>query len=156
MSDILHKIQLKKEALARQSQALESPDLQKKIEDYQYWSTHLPILKKEIEALIGDALDGTGADTASSKRGRKRGVAALLDADVQVQITELIKGSPDGLAGSKIAEKIHATNWPDRPISTIYQKVTKILNADQELSDGTRKYRKEGQLRNTKWFFVRA
>ena len=75
---------------------------------------------------------------------------------MQVQITDLLKGSPDGLAGSKIAEKIHASNWPARPISTIYQKVTRILNADQELSDGTHKYRKDGQLRNTKWFFVRA
>ena len=108
------------------------------------------------EALIGEALDGAGADTPSSKRGRKRGVADLLATDVHVQITDLLKGSPDGLADSKIAEKIHAGNWPDRPISTIYQKVTKILNADQELPDGTRKYRKDGQLRNTKWFFVRA
>ncbi len=152
----LEKIQLKREALAKQAQALESPDLLKKIEDYKYWSAHLPILKKEIEDLIGEALDGAGADTASSKRGRKRGVTALLDADVQVQITELLKRSPYGLAGSKIAETIHASNWPDRPVSTIYQKVTKILNADQELSDGTRKYRKDGQLRNTKWFYVRA
>ena len=156
MSDILHKIQLKKEALARQAQALESPELQKKLQDYQYWSTHLPILKKEIEALIGEALDGAGADATSSKRGRKRGVTALLDADVEARITELLKGSPDGLAGSKIAETIHSTNWPDRPVSTIYQKVTKILNADQGLSDGTRKYRKQGELRNTKWFIVRS
>jgi len=154
MSDIFQKIQLKKDALAKQALALESPDLLKKIQDYQYWSAHLPILKKEIEALIGEALDGTGGDTASSKRGRKRGVAALLDADVQVRITDLLKGSPDGLAGSKIAETIHSTNWPDRPVSTIYQKVTKILNADQGLSDGTRKYRRQGELRNTKWFIV--
>jgi hypothetical protein len=156
MSDILQKIQLKREALARQAQALESPELQQKIQDYQYWSTHLPILKKEIEALIGEALDGAGADTASSKRGRKGRAASVVEADLQAKISDLLKGSPDGLAGSKIAEKIHATNWPDRPISTIYQKVTKILNADQELPDGTRKYRKDGQLRNTKWFFVRA
>jgi hypothetical protein len=156
MSDILKKIQLRRDELARQTQALESPDLQKKIQDYQYWSTYLPILKKEIEALLGEALDGAGADAASSKRGRKRGVAALLDADVEVQITDLLKGSADGLAGSKIAETIHATNWPDRPVSTIYQKVTKILNADQGLSEGTRKYRKQGELRNTKWFIVRS
>jgi hypothetical protein len=114
------------------------------------------MLSSTGEVLIGEALDGAGADTASSKRGRKRSVAALLDADVQARITDLLKGSPDGSAGSKIAEKIHAANWPDRPISTIYRKVTKILNDDQELSDGTRKYRNDGQLRNTKWFLKRG
>jgi hypothetical protein len=156
MSDILQKIQLKKEALAKQAQALESPDLQKKIQDYQYWSTHLPILKKEIETLIGESLDEGSADHSQSKRGRKKGVASLAESDVEAKISELLKGSPDGLAGSKIADLIHAANWPERPRSTIYQKVNKILNADQELPDVDRKYRKQGELRNTKWFTVRA
>jgi hypothetical protein len=156
MSDILQKIQLRKEALAKQVQTLESAELQKKIQDYQYWSAHLPILKKEIESLIGESLDEASADPSQSKRGRKKGVASLVESDVEAKISELLKGSPDGLAGSKIADLIHASNWPERPRSTIYQKVNKILKADQELPDVDRKYRREGQLKKTKWFIARA
>jgi len=150
MSDIFQKIQLKKDALAKQALALESPDLLKKIEDYKYWSVHLPILKKEIEDLIGEPLQAVGDTPTSSKRSRKRGLA-LVDGDVELQITEILKASPEGLAGAKIAEKLQLSHWQDKQVGTVYLKVTKILNADQMRVDGERKFRKEGQLRNSRW-----
>ena len=74
MSDILQRIQQRKEELARQVQALENPDLQKKIEDYRFWSNQLPILRNEIEALIGESLEEEVAAKAASNRGRRKGV----------------------------------------------------------------------------------
>lgn len=154
MSDILQQIQQRKEDLARQVQALENPDLQKKIEDYRFWSNQLPILRKEIEALIGESLEEGVTAKAASNRGRRKGVPRLDDADVEAKIAEALQASAGGLAASEIAAKIHSAEWSDRPLSSIYQKVAKILNADQQLAEGSRKYRRTGELRNTKWFAV--
>ncbi len=66
----------------------------------------------------------------------------------------LLRASAGGLAASEIAAKIHSADWPDRPLSSIYQKVSKILNTDQQVAVEIRKYRKTGELRNTKWFAV--
>jgi hypothetical protein len=154
MSDILKRIQQRKEELARQVLALENPELQKKIEDYRFWSNQLPILKKEIEALIGESLEEEVTAKTASNRGRKKGAPRLVDAEVEAKIAELLRASVGGLAASEIAAKIHSVDWPDRPLSSIYQRVSKILNADQQLAAGSRKYRKTGELRNTKWFAV--
>lgn len=152
MSDILQRIQQRKEDLARQVQALENPDLQKKIEDYRFWSNQLPILRKEIEALIGESLEEEVTAKAASNRGRRKGVPRLVDAEVEAKVDELLRASAGGLAASEIAAKIHSAEWPDRPLSSVYQKVSKILNTDQQVAVEIRKYRKTGELRNTKWF----
>jgi hypothetical protein len=148
MSDILQKIQLKKEALAKQAQALESPDLQKKIQDYQYWSTHLPILKKEIESLIGESLD-EAASPAKSARGRRKGSPSVSDEVMKQKIIEtLAKAASDGLAAVGIRDEI-SKDFKEVAESTIYQKVSNILKT----GEGDQ-FRKTGELKKTKWFLV--
>jgi len=84
-----------------------------------------------------------GDATTSLKQGHKRGVA-LVDSNAELQITEILKASPERLAGSKIPVKLQLSHWQDKQFCAVYHKVTAILNADQGLSESCRKYGREG------------
>lgn len=152
MTDIQQIIDLRKEELARQVRELDNPELQKKIEDYKFWSRQLPILKAEIEALIGVPLEKEVNPKAPSDSGRKKGVPLPPDADIDAKIDEILKASAVGLSGVGISNQVREKYWPKCSEDSFYQRVSKILGADQTLPEGSRKYRRTGEKRNTNWF----
>jgi hypothetical protein len=150
MDEIDEKIRLKKELYRQKSALLESPDLQKKISDYRYWSKQLPILKKEIEDIIDEPLDGLADIPSPSKRGRKKGNAPVSEGDVKEELITHLQGMTKGKSARQISRDLHTKDRLRQvPESTIYKKVADLLKA----GEGT-EFGKTGQLKNTEWFLL--
>jgi hypothetical protein len=158
MSDILQKIEQRKEELAKQVAALEDPELKKKIADYQYWKVQLPILEKELEALVGVALvDSSRTSTPStqkSPKGPKKGGRRLEDTEVESSVLNFFKTkSPTkGVSASNIAASIKGDFPSAVPLSTIKTKVTDLLK--KELLEPNPRFRNEGEKGASKWFLT--
>lgn len=139
----------------KQLELLNSDDLKKKIEDYKYWSAQLPILKKELEALIGKSLDeAPAAPKEKSPAGRPKGGTVLDVSDVAPKLLELLRKEEHskGLAAKHIGAYLKG-NWEVR-VSTIDRKVKEVLDEDQKLPESERKFRKSGSNRSSKWFLA--
>lgn len=158
MSDILLKIQQRKEELAKQVAALEDPELKKKIADYQYWKIQLPILEKELQALVGVPLvESSPASTPStqkSPKGPKKGGRRLEDAEVESSVLNFFKTkSPTtGASASQIAASLKDDLQSEVPLSTIKAKVTDLLK--KELLLPNPRFRNEGERGASKWFIT--
>lgn len=160
MSDILLKIQQRKEELAKQVAALEDPELKKKIADYQYWKVQLPILEKELQTLLGVPLvESSPASTPStqkSPKGPKKGGKRLEDTEVESSVLNFFqtKSRTTGVSASKIASSVKGDFPSEVPLSTIKAKVTDLLK--RELLMPNPRFRNEGEKGASKWFFIAA
>jgi hypothetical protein len=159
MNDSFEQFRLQqKEYHLKQAQLLDSEELQKKIKDYFFWRDQLPILKKEIEEILGKSMD-EAATPAASKRGRKKGSTSVsVDQIEQIEQIEqmVIKILADSatleLPAAGIKDKIRANfteNFTDVTDSTLYLKVSNVLKRGEG-----QKFKKTGELRNTKWSLV--
>ncbi len=127
---------------------LDSEELQKKIKDYFFWRDQLPILKKEIEDILGKSIDDAAAP-AESKRGRKKGGTSVSDDQIEQEVIDVLaKSATLGQAAAGIAGEISG-KFTDVAKSTIYQKVSRVLKRGEG-----HQFRKTGELINTKWFGV--
>jgi hypothetical protein len=150
MDEIDEKIRLKKELYRQKSDLLDSPDLQKKVSDYRYWSKQLPILKKQIEDILDEPLDGLADVPSSSKRGRKKGSASISKGVVKEELITHLQGMTKGKSAREISRDLHTKDRLRQvPESTIYKKVADLLKA----GEGT-EFGKTGQLKNTEWFLL--
>ena len=152
MNDSFEQFRLQqKDYHLKQAQLLDSEELQKKIKDYFFWRDQLPVLKKEIEEILGKSMDEP-AMPAVSKRGRKKGSASMshdqIDKIEQEVIDLLAKSATLGRAAAGITEEI-SKKFTDIAESTIYQRVSKVLKR----GEGDQ-FRKTGELKNTKWFAI--
>jgi hypothetical protein len=156
MNDSFEQFRLQqKEYHLKQAQLLDSEELQKKIKDYFFWRDQLPILKKEIEEILGKSMD-EAATPAASKRGRKKGSTSVsVDQIEQIEQT-VIKILSDSatleLPAAGIKDKIRANfteNFTDVADSTLYLKVSNVLKRGEG-----QKFKKTGELRKTKWSLV--
>lgn len=158
MSDILLKIQQRKEELAKQAAALEGPELEKKIADYQYWKVQLPILEKELQTLVGVPLvelsPASTPSTQKSPKGPKKGGRRLERTEVESSVLNFFKTkSPTtGASASQIAASLKNDLPSEVPLSTIKAKVTDLLK--KELLLPNPRFRNEGERGASKWFFI--
>jgi hypothetical protein len=156
MNDSLEQFRLQqKEYHLKQAQLLDSEELQKKIKDYFFWHDQLPILKKEIEEILGKSMD-EAATPAASKRGRKKGSTSVSVEQIEKVEQMVIKILADSatleLPAAGIKDKIRANfteNFTDVTDSTLYLKVSNVLKRGEG-----QKFKKTGELRNTKWSLV--
>jgi hypothetical protein len=149
MNDSFEQFRLQqKEYHLKQAQLLDSEELQKKIHDYLFWRDQLPLLKREIEEILGKSMD-EAATPAKSVRGRRKGSPSVSDEEVEQKVIDILAGSATlGVAAAGIKDKICA-EFTEVAESTIYQKVSRILKAGEGA-----KFRKTGELKQTKWFVV--
>jgi len=142
----------------KQLELLNSDDLKKKIEDYKYWSVQLPILKKELEALVGVPLVNSSPtstpSTQKAQKGPKKGGRRLEDTEVESSVLNFFKTkSPTkGVSASKIAASIKGDFPSEVPLSTIKTKVTDLLK--KELLEPNPRFRNEGEKGASKWFLT--
>jgi hypothetical protein len=149
MNDSFEQFRLQqKDYHLKQAQLLDSEELQKKIKDYFFWRDRLPVLKKEIEDILGKSMDDA-AEPATSKRGPKQGGASISIKEVEDKLTAHLKGTTEGKSANEIANELHEDQLKHVPRSTIYQKVSTVLKR----GEGD-KFRKTGQLKNTEWFLI--
>ena len=149
MNDSFEQFRLQqKDYHLKQAQLLDSEELQKKIKDYFFWRDQLPVLKKEIEDILGKSMDDA-AEPATSKRGRKKGGTPVTDAQIEQEVINILaKSATLGQAAAGIAGEISG-KFTDVAKSTIYQKVSRVLKRGEG-----HQFRKTGELINTKWFGV--
>jgi hypothetical protein len=112
MNDSFEQFRLQqKEYHLKQAQLLDSEELQKKIKDYFFWHDQLPILKKEIEEILGKSMD-EAATPAASKRGRKKGSTSVSVEQIEKVEQMVIKILADSatleLPATGIKDKIRA------------------------------------------------
>ena len=151
MNDSFEQFRLQqKEYHLKQAQLLDSEELQKKIKDYFFWRDRLPVLKKEIEEILGKSMDEPATPVA--KRGRKKGSASMSHDQIdkiEQEVNDLLaKSATLGRAAAGITEEI-SKKFTDVAKSTIYQKVSRVLKRGEG-----HQFRKTGELINTKWFGV--
>jgi hypothetical protein len=159
MSDtkvILDLIEEQRELHRKQLELLDSTDLKKKIEDYRHWSVQLPILKNELEALIGKPLEEPpAAPKEKSPKGRKKGGTSLDVADVAPKVLDLLREEKHskGLAARHIGLQLK-DKWKGVEESTVERKVKEVLDKDQKLPESERKFKRSGSNRSSKWVAV--
>jgi hypothetical protein len=86
----------------------DSEELQKKIHDYLFWRDQLPLLKREIEEILGKSMD-EAATPAKSGRGRRKGSPSVSDEEVEQKVIDILAGSATlGVAAAGIKDKICA------------------------------------------------
>jgi len=158
MSDILQKIQQRKEELAKQVAALEDPELKKKIADYQYWKVQLPILEKELQALVGVPLvESSPTSTPSTQkppRGPKKGGRRLEDTEVESGVLNFFKTrSPStGASAAEVARELKKSSLSEASFATFQAKVASFLKG--ELLILNPRFRNEGERGASKWFLT--
>jgi hypothetical protein len=143
----------KKEAHLKAAKDLDSDDLRQMLKDYKIQREQLLILKGKIESLIGEPLGATGtvaAEPSGAPRGRKKGGKTIQDSEVEHRVFEYLSDEPEGVSGSAIATELNGKFWKELSHSTVYAKVIKVLKADQKRE--TPRFRKEGELINSRWF----
>lgn len=92
------------ERYKKKLELLESGELQKKIDEYEQLSKRLPLLKAEIEAVLGVFL---GEPEASKAKGSRKSNRPKKSAkEVLQEMIDLLEKHPDGLKKSKIAEEL--------------------------------------------------
>lgn len=155
MGDFVQKFLSTQEKLAERAKRMASPEIQQKLKDYDYWSEQLPILRRELEEIMGERLGESPPvqEAEKSSRGRKKGSQSVPESEIEEKMREALKQSP-GIPASEIARNIQMANWPSAPETTIYAKVNQILKKDEGRSIESKKYRKEGEKRNTRWFLI--
>ena len=125
------------ESLEKQTQALKSEELKKKIEEYEHWKVRLPLLKKEIEDAIGTPLDTTqekiplqGKDLYKKKREKAPNTAAIT---------------------LNMCRELEGNHYKSSSLITIYTKVSNELKENQG-DKGYKIFRHEGEGKESRWF----
>lgn len=92
------------ERYKKKLELLESGELQKKIDEYEQLSKRLPILKAEIEAVLGAFFE---EPEASKEKGSRKSNRPKKSAEEVLQgMIDLLEKHPDGLKKTKIAEEL--------------------------------------------------
>jgi hypothetical protein len=142
----------------KQLELLNSDDLKKKIEDYKYWSVQLPILKKELEALVGVPLVNSSPtstpSTQKAQKGPKKGGRRLEDTEVESSVLNFFKArsSSKGVSAASVARELKKDSLSEFSLSTIQTKVSSFLKGD--LLNPSPRFRNAGEKGASKWFLT--
>jgi hypothetical protein len=103
---ISHRIQEKIEQNKKEVELLESEKLRSMVADYEHWSKHLPILKAQIESVLGPLLEEQAVhpETVVPEKKSKPNRPKKSAADVLKEMVALLTNHPEGMKSKEIAK----------------------------------------------------
>jgi hypothetical protein len=99
----------KKEFHKKQQELIESDEFEKMLVDYEHWSKHLPILKAQIESVLGPLLEeqSVHSETVIPEKKGNTNRPTKPAADVLKEMVDLLKNHPEGMRSKEIAELLN-------------------------------------------------
>ena len=84
---------------------LESGELQKMIDEYEHWSKRLPVLRAEIEEILGTSFEESVS--SKEKKGSKGNRSKKTAGEVLKDMVALLEKHPEGLKKAAIAKELN-------------------------------------------------
>lgn len=154
--DVVQMVVQERDRINKERERFFSSDLNEKIARYEELSKELAALSEDIARLAGHSKEASATAEGPNPRGRKRGGRKLEDAEVESGVLNFLRTKCQGKGASVayIARELKKDFLSDFPLSTIRDRVSSFLKGDL-LKPNTR-FRNEGELGTSKWFFIAA
>lgn len=159
--DVVQMVVQERDRINKERERFFSSDLNEKIARYEELSKELAALSEDIARLAGHSGEEVASPEGprpegSKAKGPKEGGRRLQDTEVESGVLNYFRTNcpSEGASAALVARDLEKTFKNQIPYSTIYSKVTKLLNGD--LGAESPRFRREGESKTSKWFFIAA